>query len=410
MRGLLVSIPFWFVAITGAGTVSPAGAQNARTAALEKQMAADPADPVLPYFLAIYRARAGNLDGAVSALEHTFEIGAGFLPPADVFPALAADPRFAPLQQKFAAALPRVDDGRVQFVLQDAGLFPEGIAYDPQTQRFYVGSVARRAIFRIRDDGTLEPFSRPDDGLEGVLGLAVDAARRRLYAATSTVVNAVGRSTPRNAVAVYDLEHGKLVSQVDLPGAVQINDLAVNPNGSLVITDSGGSGVWWAHPDSSTVRALVPLGQLHGANGVAIPPQGGVAYVAASRGVMRLDLATGAMQRLPMPPRENAAAIDGLYWSAGSLIGVQNATTPARVVRLQLDAAEAAVEALQTLQSHHQKAFDEPTTGAVAPGGFYVLATTQMSRFQPDGTIDRPESVTKPAVLRVPLDPGPSRR
>jgi hypothetical protein len=104
-----------------------------------------------------------------------------------------------------------------------------------------------------------------------------------------------------------------------------------------------------------------------------------------------------------LPPGENAAAIDGLYWHDGALIGIQNMTTPARIVRLVLSSDGATVTAVQTLQSHHQRAFDEPTTAAIGPDGLYVLARTQVSRYSEQGKIERPETLAPPLVLRVPL-------
>jgi hypothetical protein len=163
--------------------------------------------------------------------------------------------------------------------------------------------------------------------------------------------------------------------------------------------------VWRASPATGVVTAPVPLGTARGANGLAVAPGGAVAYVAGSRAVSRLDLASGALEPLAMPARESAAAIDGLYWWRGSLLGIQNVTTPARVVRLRLSADGRAVESVETLQSHHQPAFDEPTTGAIAPGGFHVLAATGVSRFDARGTITSRERLREPAVLKIPLRP-----
>src|SRR6266545_4576585 len=176
----------------------------------------------------------------------------------------------------------------------------------------------------------------------------------------------------------------------------------------LLVTDSAGGGVWHIDPAAGTVRALVPLDGARGANGIAVDAQGEVAYVAASRRPLRIDLANGSVTPLALPARENAAAIDGLYWHDGALIGVQNVTTPARVVRLVLAADGRSVTSVQTLQSHHQQAFDEPTTAAIGPDGLYVLARTYVTRYNAKGRIERPDSLKPPLVLRIPLS-GHSR-
>ena len=100
---------------------------------------------------------------------------------------------------------------------------------------------------------------------------------------------------------------------------------------------------------------------------------------------------------------ENLAAIDGLYEWQGQLIGVQNVTTPGRVIVVSLSKDGSTVEQVKTLLSHHHNALDEPTTGAIGRDGFYLLAATGVSRFNRDGKIERPESLPAPTVLRIPL-------
>jgi len=151
------------------------------------------------------------------------------------------------------------------------------------------------------------------------------------------------------------------------------------------------------------VSALVALDTARGANGITVAPRGDVAYLAAARRPLRIDLATGALTPLQPPGGENAAAIDGLYWHEGALIGVQNMTNAGRVVRLVLSDDGRSIAAVETLQSHHQRAFDEPTTATIAPDGLYVLARTQVTQFNDEGRIDRPETLAKPLVLRIPL-------
>ncbi len=377
-------------------------------AALERAVAQEPDDAVLTYFLARYRSQAGDRDGAFAALEQTLRNGEGFLPALGLFEGLKNDRRFAALRARFAERLPRKTDGRVAFTLRDRGLLPEGIAYDPVARRFYVGSIAKAAIYRIENDGSLTRFSRADAKLDAVLGLAIDAPRRKLYAVSTNALTDKGRVRPRNAVMAFDLASGRWRRTFDVPAARQLNDVAVAHDGSLLVTDSAGGGVWHIDPAAGTVRALVPLDGARGANGIAVDAQGEVAYVAASRRPLRIDLANGSVTPLALPARENAAAIDGLYWHDGALIGVQNVTTPARVVRLVLAADGRSVTSVQTLQSHHQQAFDEPTTAAIGPDGLYVLARTYVTRYNAKGRIERPDSLKPPLVLRIPLS-GHSR-
>lgn len=379
------------------------GADETPLQRMEREVMADTTNATLRYILAAYRERAGDRAGCLVELARARAIGEGFLPTADVFPELAKAACWDSVRASFAADLPRVADAPVWARIPDRELLPEGIAWDSRRDAWYVGSVARRAVYRLRPDGALEPFSRASDSLMRVLGLAVDARARRLYVVSMGGWTTAERAAPRNELVIYDLDRGVLARRIDVPGARGLNDVAVLPNGDALLSDSRGEGLWRVSLASGEVKPLIEPGGARGANGVALSPEGTVAFVAGSRGVLRVDLASGARSMLRLPPRQSVALIDGLYWYEGSLLGIQNITTPARVVRIRLNADRTEATSVETLQSHHHPEFDEPTTGAVSRGAFHVLATTQVSRFNAEGAIDRPESLKPPVVLRIPL-------
>ena len=95
------------------------------------------------------------------------------------------------------------------------------------------------------------------------------------------------------------------------------------------------------------------------------------------------------------------AAIDGLYEHHGELIGVQNTTTPGRVILISLSREGDSVVGVRTLLSHHHPALDEPTAGAVAGDTFYLLAATGIGHFNREGRIDRLETLRSPTVLKI---------
>ena len=369
-------------------------------AALEAAIAGDPDDAVLRYFMAAVKAQAGDNAGALAALEQTLERGDGFLPPEDIFEALGKDRRFRDVRARFERRLPRVVNGQIVATLSDPLLIPEGIAYDAADKSLYVGSIARRGVFRIGRDGTLLPLSASTDGLDAVLGLAIDERSRKLYAVSTSALTTAGRTLPRNAVVVYDLRTGKRERTYPVPAAMQLNDVAIG-DGFVLATDSAGGGVWRVALPDGAVEALVPLGRAPGANGIALAGNDR-AYVAANRRPLRIDLASREVTPLRMPPREQAAGIDGLYWHDGRLIGIQNVTTRGRVVRLTLAADGTTVTRVETLQSHHVPAFFQPTTAAPAANGLYVLTRTYVTRFDADGKIAGVDTVPPAQVLRIP--------
>jgi DNA-binding beta-propeller fold protein YncE len=181
-----------------------------------------------------------------------------------------------------------------------------------------------------------------------------------------------------------------------------LNDVTVARGGRVFTTDSG-SGAVYEIPKDGEAREIVPANVVRGSNGLAASPDSKRLYVAHSTGIAVVDLDTGAIKRVVVPEHETVAAIDGLYEWQGQLIGVQNVTTPGRVILMTLSSDGTAITRVQTLLSHHHNALDEPTAGAVAPDGFYLLAATGVAHFNRAGTIDNPETLPKPTVLRVPL-------
>jgi len=380
---------------------SSAFAQS-RSERIRERLKTRPEDPTLWYFLAGAEFAEGHKDEGLAALGKVDSLGRGFLPVHDLgFEAAWDDSSFQALRARIEAKLPRVTTAREVFRLEK-GLIPEGITWDPRTRSYFVGSIARHEILRVEAAGKAGHWSRPGE-LGNVLGLAVDAPRRRLHA-VSTDLEGTPDSTS-NRIVTYDLETGKLLRSVTVAAAAQLNDVTVGPGGDLFTTDSRAGNVFRIHAETGAIDTLVIL---PGANGIAVSADGKALYVAHSTGVARLDLA-GAdppLARIEIPAGETIAAIDGLYTDGATLIGVQNLTTPGRVVRIHLRADGKGADRIETLLSHHHPALDEPTTGVLVGRTFALLATTQVARFGPGGKIESPETLKAPVVLAIPLDPS----
>jgi len=77
----------------------------------------------------------------------------------------------------------------VQINFTEHNLFPEGVAYDPFHNWFYVSSAAHGTVGIVTFDGTYKPFIT-DETLTGTTGLKVDKARKRLW--VCNVENGIG--------------------------------------------------------------------------------------------------------------------------------------------------------------------------------------------------------------------------
>ena len=374
-----------------------AGARRA-IAAVQEAIKQRPDDPTLYFFLARLEAEAGDAGATVAALAKVAELGDGFLPARELgFAKVWDDAKFQEVRARLESRLPRLDYAPIAFELEDSGLVPEGFAYDAASHDFFMGSIAKGKIVRLGADGSVKDFA---DRLDPVLGIAVDAPRRRLYAVSTSALTEAGRKERRNAVLSYETDSGRLVRRVDVPSAVQLNDVTVAPGGRVFASDSG-NGAVYEIPLQGDPREVLAPGQVRGSNGLAASPDGKRLYVAHTTGIVVVDIATGAAKRVENATRENIAAIDGLYEWQGELIGVQNITNPGRVILIALARDGNSVSSVKTLLSHHHNRLDEPTTGAIKDSDFFLLAATGASHFTQKGTIDDPAAVPRPAVVRV---------
>ena len=369
----------------------------ARVEALLKER---PQDATLYFFLARYQCEAGNVPAAVAALQNVEKFGDGFLPTKEGFENCSKDAKFAEVRTRMEARLPRLDYAPSAFELEDRTLLPEGIAYDPPTGAFFVGSTAKGTITHVGFGNALTEFSPRVAGLDAILGLAVDGPRRLLYAVATSALSGEGRKQPANAILVFDIDKHALLRRVDVPGAKQLNDVAIAIGGRVFTTDSA-SGAVYEIPKEGAPRALVAANRLPGANGLAASPDGQRLYVAHSTGIALVNPDTGDVKRVNNTTRETVSAIDGLYEWQGDLIGVQNVTTPGRVIVISLSKEGDSIVRVRTLLSHHHNALDEPTTGVPTDRGFYLLAATGVRHLNDSGKIDDPSSVPNPIVVRI---------
>ena len=120
-----------------------------------------------------------------------------------------------------------------------------------------------------------------------------------------------------------------------------------------------------------------------------------------TQGPARVNLATGQVRLLDVPADAAVTGIDGLVWSAGSLVGIQNGTEPHRVIRLSL--AGDRVTQVSVLERAHPR-FDEPTLGVVVGASLFYVANSQYGAVRPDGSLDQAR-LKAPVILELPLGP-----
>jgi sugar lactone lactonase YvrE len=401
----------FLIAAVGFGLANAAddakSAARARLERIQSLRKERPADGVLVFYEAITRIELGDRDAAFALLRSLQGRKLGLVPVRDAgFEAVWDDPEFQKIREKLAQEESRTPDAPVAFRLGDPKLIPEGIAYDPKQDRFFIGSVARKKIVSANRKGEVKDFSGPGDNLDCVLGLFADAAHEQLYAVSTNGFLDEAQKQRRNAVLRYDLRNGLPVNRYDAPDASQLNDLTIAADGTIYATDSASGTLFRKTPGEKTLTPFGAKSALPGANGITLGVDGKL-YVAISTGIAKIDLSTGAPTHLSQPNTVVTGGCDGLYWHTGDVVGIQNVTNPGRVIRITLADQGTRISGITVLQAHHHPEFAEPTTGAIAPDALYVIANSYVGHFQPNGSIKDSGQLKPTAIVAVPLKPLP---
>ncbi|MDH4130433.1 MAG: hypothetical protein OEV95_01350 [Gemmatimonadota bacterium] len=302
---------------------------------------------------------------------------------------------------------------RIAFTLPDSTFFAEGIDVDPLRREWFVGSIRHGRILRIDQSGRARPFAS-GTVLDAVFGVRVDPTRRRLWVTTrATPLQGGFQPDTRggSSIVVFSLDDESVLARLVLPdnGATHtLGDLAIAPDGSAYITDSEQPVLFRAQYEAAHGIAAEPWLEhrlFRSLQGVALADDGKTASLADySHGILALDLATRAVREIPAPAGVSTLGIDGLIFWRGSLVGIQNGSSPPRVVRLTLSPKADAVDRLDVIDRNLPVA-DEPTTATRLEDRLYYIGNSHWPLYQDDGRPKAGAVFAPTAVMELILTP-----
>jgi len=391
-----------------------AGAYDAYLENVEQALALRPNHPGLTYQLAGAYALAGQPDQAVAWLGRYAAMGL-FARAAndDAFEALQGREDFADVLAQIAHNAQPVERSTEAFRLSDPAFIPESVVYDASTGHFYVGSVHQRRIVRVDGQGREEAFtSMGQDGLWSVLGMAVDAERRRLWVCSTAFKQTkdlpdgdVGRS----GLWRYDLDTGALLQRHLVPDDGRehaLGDLTIGPRGELFVTDGLTGALYTLREGGDRLEAVLEPGTLVSPQGLCrIGGDGPLLVADYALGLVKVDTEVHRTTVLTMPEDVTLLGIDGLACYGDELIAIQNGVRPYRVIQISLNAPAEAVVQAQVLEASHPL-FDEPTLGVVEGDAFYYVANSQWTKFDQDGKLPDDAALRAPVILQLELGPA----
>lgn len=385
----------------------PAADETETIRRLEAELRAAPGHGGLLFRLARERALAGDAEGALRDLRQAVATGLDLdLESESAFRLFSHRPEFMALLDRALDQRVVARSSTVAFRVAEPDLIPEGLAHDPVSGDFFLGSVHKRKVVRIAADGKARDFTASgQDGLWDVLGMKVDAKRRLLWVMTAAG-EAAGPQEGWSAALVYDLSTGRLArrhSLYEATGKHLLNDVVLAADGRAFLTDSEADVVWCVDPGQETPVRLVGPGHLDYPNGIALSGDERRLYVADfANGISIVDPAGGNPRPLPHPPNVSLHGLDGLYWHESGLIAVQNGAGTERIVRYRLAPDGRSVVGLDVLESRNPL-FAIPTTGAIVGSDFYYIANSLLDRLGPDGRLKPGARLEDVVVLKAPL-------
>jgi hypothetical protein len=350
------------------------------------------------FALARLYAQVGDRPKALALLKESLATGEGFDPSgSEMLAPLRSSPEFAELTQQAQKLYPAVRKAKVAFTVPDKDLFPEGLAYDPAKRVFYMGSMHRRKIVRITENGEVSDFVKPDlYHLQPIGGVHVDPADQSLWAA----------SDPDDAHGseLYHFDaQGKLLERYSPPGVGRhdLNDLVLYRSSAIYVTDTDANLTNRFDRKTHLFTPLnLPRPQLF-PNGITLSDDSTRLYIADWLGVIAIDLRGNSAREVDPGEHNTLCGIDGLYWYKNSLIGVQSAGTY-RVVRWFLSTDGLQVRARKVLE-RGTPLVSSPTTGAIRGSGFYYMTNTGIDNYD-DGKIVDPAKLEPVHIAVVPLE------
>jgi sugar lactone lactonase YvrE len=264
-------------------------------------------------------------------------------------------------------------------IAADKALIPEGIAVHTRNETLYLSSLHQNKIVAVSPKGIVRDLiSSNAEGFKMGLGMKIDATGKTVWACTAYNDS----TTHQSGLYQVDLETGRILQKFvrNEQEDCFLNDLVLDRNGNIYITDTEQSSVFRWDAKTSSLSRWLQDEKLKWANGIALSPDEQTLFVASGlHGIQKIRVSTKEIA--PIAGKEtDFYSIDGLAYYQNSLIGVigwpQDQPQTHRILRFRLNADQTLLKT-DTIDINNPH-INCPTTVAINKDQLYVLAKTNL--------------------------------
>lgn len=259
--------------------------------------------------------------------------------------------------------------------------YPEGVAYHPQKDLFYVSSVKTGTIGSVDKTGVYKVVLQDKD-LKSTFGMKVDATGNYLWVCASDPHHSK-YSTPETfkkmaRLVSIDLKTGKKVADINLaalyPGKHFANDLAFDDSGNLYITDSFSPLIYKVDAKGKSsifAQSDLFIGKDIGLNGIVYHPKGFLLVANMGKGeIIKVDV-KNPLKISKVKMNILLPGVDGLLLDEqNNLVLIQNKGINNASL---ITSADNWITAKVTASTSITDRFQHPTTGTIKNGKVYLL-------------------------------------
>ncbi len=283
---------------------------------------------------------------------------------------------------------------------------PTAITWDPNRERFLVGTAGSGAVLAVSEDGSVTRLleANDDNGMWAIMDLEVDPARNLLWVSSAAIPQFEGLSNDnagKSGLFEFQLDTlevlGRYIVESD-DGPHELGAIALDTNGDVYVADRKSATLYRRKLGLDHISPFVADKELNGFSDIAISADSSRVYLADwDKGVLVIDPENEKAAMLGGPETLNLGGIEAIFHAGSELIIIQSGIKPQRVVALKLDASGGTVEEVRPMAIALEW-FERPSRGTIRDDSIYYLADSGLD------AADAPGSAVM--VLRTALDAG----